>query len=63
MIEMVLVEKTDGDYDTPLRTLALVDLDDTSPNRYFSNIICWNTYGAYWGVDWRERMKVLKRKE
>ena len=63
MIDIVLVEKSDGDYDTPLRTLALVDLEYTSPNRYFSNIICWNTYGAYWGVDWRERMKVLKRKE
>ena len=63
MIEMVLVEKTDGDYDTPLRTLALVDLDDTFPDGYFSNRICWSTHGSYWGADWRERMKVLKRKE
>ena len=63
MIDIVLVEKSDGDYDTPLRTLALVDFDNMLAGGGFSNRICWSTYGSYWDADWRERMKVLKRKE
>ena len=65
MIDMVLIEKTKGAFDDPLRTLALVDMEERFMfgDDYFYNKICWSTEGGYWGADWRERMKALKRKE
>ena len=63
MINMVLVESPRDDYDDPLRTLALVDFDNMLAGGQFSNRICWSTYGSYWGAEWKEGMKVLKRKE
>ena len=65
MINMVLVESPKDDYDDPLRTLALVEMEERfiSGDAYFYNKICWSTEGGHWGTEWKERMKVLKRKE